>query len=102
MNNPTVNFTLDDETMSAFQGEIILQRAKLHGKEIPRLCYKEGLRQNFKLLALCEIQWVIKFKLTAKEINHVNEVIDITVASGSTFSQLNLTIDTFKNAVSNE
>ena len=53
------------------------------------------------LLALCEIQWVIKFQLSTKEINHIDEVINVAVASGSTFSQLNLTIDAFKNAVSN-
>jgi hypothetical protein len=38
------------------------------------------------IMALCEIQWVIKFQLTAKEINHINEVIDIAIASGSTFT----------------
>ena len=53
------------------------------------------------ILALCEIQWVIKFQLTAKEINHINEIVDIAIASGSPFNQLNLTINTFKNAVSN-
>lgn len=53
----------------------------------PRNAYTPlKLRVFIDFLALCEIQWVIKFQLTAKEINHVNEVIDITVASGSPFS----------------
>ena len=46
MNKPNVNFTLDGEAISAFQGETILQAAKRHGKEIPHLCYKEGLRPD--------------------------------------------------------
>ena len=37
-------------------------------------------------MALCEIQWVIKFQLSTKEINHIDEVIDIAIASGSPFS----------------
>ena len=62
---------------------------------LPRPMVKSGL------LALCEIQWVIKLQLSAKEINHINEVIDIAITSGSPFSQLNLAIDAFKNAVRN-
>jgi len=46
MNKPTVNFTLDGESLSAFGDETILQVAKRHGKEIPHLCYKEGLRPD--------------------------------------------------------
>ena len=61
----------------------------------------EDCGQGGICLALCEIQWVIKFQLTAKEVNHINEIVDIAIASGSPFSQLNLTINTFKNAVSN-
>jgi len=52
-------------------------------------------------MALCEIQWVIKFQLAAKEINHINEIVDVAIASGSPFSQLDFTVDTFKYAVSN-
>jgi hypothetical protein len=36
-----------------------------------------------------------------KGINHIDEIINVAVAPGSTFSQLNLTIDAFKNAFSN-
>jgi len=50
--------------------------------------------------ALCEIEWVIKFQLSTKEVNHIDEVINNAVASCTTFSQLNLTIDAFKIAVS--
>ena len=46
MNNPTVEFTLDGEEISAFQNETILQAAKRHDKEIPHLCYKEGMRSD--------------------------------------------------------
>jgi len=46
LNNPMINFTLDGEAVSAFADESILQTAKRHGKEIPHLCYKEGLRPD--------------------------------------------------------
>ena len=46
MNESTLNFTLDGEVISAFQDETILQAAKRHGKEIPHLCYKEGMRAD--------------------------------------------------------
>ena len=39
-------------------------------------------------------------RYSKKEINHIDEIINVAVASGSTFSQLNFAIDTFKNAVS--
>ena len=45
-NEPMINFTLDGEEVSAFAGETILQTAKRHNKEIPHLCYKEGLRAD--------------------------------------------------------
>jgi hypothetical protein len=51
-------------------------------------------------MALCEIQWVIEFQFPTKKINHIDEIINIAIASGSAFSQLNLAIDTFKNTVS--
>jgi formate dehydrogenase major subunit len=46
INKPEINFTLDGESMSGFQGETILQVAKRHGKEIPHLCYTESLRPD--------------------------------------------------------
>ncbi|MGR9115775.1 MAG: formate dehydrogenase subunit alpha [Gammaproteobacteria bacterium] len=46
INKPTVNFTLDGEAFSAYQGETILQAAKRQGKEIPHLCYKDNLRPD--------------------------------------------------------
>lgn len=46
MNTPSVNFTLDGEALSAYESETILQAAKRHGKEIPHLCYKEGMRPD--------------------------------------------------------
>ncbi len=46
LNNPMIHFTLDGEAVSAFADESILQTAKRHGKEIPHLCYKEGLRPD--------------------------------------------------------
>ena len=41
-----ITFTLDGQPLSAFEGETILQAAKRHGKEIPHLCYQEGLRPD--------------------------------------------------------
>ena len=41
-----INFTLDGESVSAYQGESILQTAKRLGKEIPHLCYTENLRPD--------------------------------------------------------
>jgi formate dehydrogenase major subunit len=46
INKPEINFTLDGESMSGYQGETILQVAKRHGKEIPHLCYTESLRPD--------------------------------------------------------
>ncbi len=46
IDKPTVNFSLDGEQITAFQGETILQAAKRHGREIPHLCYKEGMRAD--------------------------------------------------------
>ena len=46
IDEPTVNFTLDGEQIKAYQGETILQAAKRHGREIPHLCYKEGMRAD--------------------------------------------------------
>ncbi len=46
INNPMINFTLDGEEVSAFADETILQTAKRYNKEIPHLCYKEGLRAD--------------------------------------------------------
>lgn len=46
LNEPMINFTLDGEEVSAFADETILQTAKRYNKEIPHLCYKEGLRAD--------------------------------------------------------
>ncbi|MGJ0514712.1 MAG: formate dehydrogenase subunit alpha [Methylomicrobium sp.] len=46
INKPSVNFTLDGESISAFENETLLQAAKRHGKEIPHLCYKDGMRPD--------------------------------------------------------
>ncbi|MDP2256309.1 MAG: molybdopterin-dependent oxidoreductase, partial [Polaromonas sp.] len=42
----TVAFTLDHQTMHAFEGETILKAAQRHGVQIPRLCYQDGLRAD--------------------------------------------------------
>ncbi len=46
MNEASVNFTLDGEQVSAYPGETILQTAKRLNKEIPHLCYKDGMRPD--------------------------------------------------------
>ncbi|MBT9477221.1 molybdopterin-dependent oxidoreductase, partial [Polaromonas sp.] len=43
---PTVAFTLDHQTIHAFEGETILKAAERHGVEIPHLCYQDGLRPD--------------------------------------------------------
>ena len=42
----TVAFTLDQQTVHAFEGESILKAAQRHGIHIPHLCYKDGLRAD--------------------------------------------------------
>ncbi|MGR9043977.1 MAG: formate dehydrogenase subunit alpha [Gammaproteobacteria bacterium] len=46
INKPKVNFTLDGEEFSAYQGETILQTAKRYGKEIPHLCFQDNMRPD--------------------------------------------------------
>ncbi|MGH8822361.1 MAG: 2Fe-2S iron-sulfur cluster-binding protein, partial [Rhodoferax sp.] len=43
---PGVDFLLDGRSVTAFEGESILQAAGRHGVEIPRLCYLEGQRAD--------------------------------------------------------
>ena len=43
---PTVEFTLDQQTVHAFEGETILKAAERHGVRIPRLCHQDGLRPD--------------------------------------------------------
>ena len=43
---PLINFVMDGEKVSAIEGETLIQTAKRLGKEIPHLCYKEGLRAD--------------------------------------------------------
>ena len=43
---PTVEFTLDQQTVHAFEGETILKAAERHGVQIPRLCHQDGLRPD--------------------------------------------------------
>ncbi len=42
----TIEFKLDGKTIHAFDGESILNAAARHGVDIPRLCYKEGMRAD--------------------------------------------------------
>ena len=37
------------------------------------------------ILALCGIQWVIKFHFSTEKINHVDKVMDIAVTPGASF-----------------
>lgn len=46
LNKSIINFTLDDKEVFAFADETILQTAKRYAKEIPHLCYTEGLRPD--------------------------------------------------------
>ena len=42
----TIRFSLDGVTLSAYEGETILQAAKRHDIKIPHLCYQDGLRAD--------------------------------------------------------
>ena len=42
----TVDFTLNDQAVTAFAGESILNAAKRHGVDVPHLCHQEGLRPD--------------------------------------------------------
>ena len=44
--NKTIDFTMDGEEVTALEGETLIQTAQRLGKEIPHLCYKEGLRSD--------------------------------------------------------
>ncbi len=46
MNKATIDFTMDGEQVSALEGETLIQTAQRLGKEIPHLCYTEGLRAD--------------------------------------------------------
>lgn len=46
LNKAMVNFSMDGENVSAFEGETLIQTAKRLGKEIPHLCYTENLRPD--------------------------------------------------------
>ncbi len=43
---PTVDFTLNQQALTAFAGESILNAAQRHGVDIPHLCHQEGLRPD--------------------------------------------------------
>ncbi|HZZ91597.1 MAG TPA: formate dehydrogenase subunit alpha [Usitatibacter sp.] len=45
-NAQTIDFKLNGDTISAFEGETIIQAAERHGVDIPHLCYKEGYRPD--------------------------------------------------------
>ena len=42
----TIAFKLDGRDVTAFEGESILKAAERNGVDIPRLCYKDGLRAD--------------------------------------------------------
>ena len=42
----TVEFTLDGQTLHAYEGETIFKAAQRHGVDIPHLCYKDGYRAD--------------------------------------------------------
>lgn len=52
-----LSFTLDGQTLRAFEGETILEAAQRHGIAIPYLCYREGYRPDGNCRAcMVEIQ----------------------------------------------
>ena len=59
------------------------------GESALQLLFNQGIdfgaQDLFLFLALCEIQWVIKFHFPTEKINHVDKVVDIAVAPGASF-----------------
>ena len=51
-----------------------------------------------KKSALCGIEWIIEFEFTSDEVNHVDEIMNIPISPGSSFGQLNLTVDALHDA----
>src|SRR5690349_10104969 len=43
---PTIAFKLDGKDVEALPGETIIQTAQRLGRDIPHLCYKEGMRPD--------------------------------------------------------
>ncbi len=43
---PTVEFTLDGQNVTAYEGDTLLAAARRVGVEIPHLCFTEGLRPD--------------------------------------------------------
>ena len=43
---PAITFTLDGDQVEALPGETLLQAARRLGREIPHLCYQEGMRPD--------------------------------------------------------
>ena len=41
----------------------------------------------------------MEFKFTSDEVNHVDEIINIPISPGSSFGQLNLTVDALHDAI---
>ena len=52
-------------------------------------------------MALCGIEWIIEFKFTSDEVNHVDEIMSIPISPGSSFGQLNFTVDALHDAIGN-
>lgn len=57
--------------------------------------YGNAMRRSH---ALCRIEWVIEIQLqlSAQEIDHIHQVVHVSIASGSSFGQLNLVVNAFK------
>ena len=43
---PSIEFSLNEQSVMGFEGESILSAAKRHGIDIPHLCFQEGLRAD--------------------------------------------------------
>ena len=73
----------------------------LGGEKITAQCASLVLAYSRKIFiqVLCEIQWVIKFQLSAEEVNHIGKVAEIAEAPSAAFSQLHFVVNAFQNTV---
>lgn len=75
-----VEFTLDGQTISAFEDQTLIEIAKEHGKEIPHLCYKPGYRPDGNCRA-CVVEIKGERTLAPSCCRHPSNNMEVTTDS---------------------
>ena len=78
---PAIPFTLDGDQFDALPGETLLQAARRHGREIPHLCYQEGMRPDGNCRA-CVVEIEGERTLTPSCCREVTEGMVVNSNSG--------------------